>query len=153
MVQRARKATNVKHMQGDWMARDVDGWRVNIPCPGGSGFFSFKEYGGSAKAYEAARKFQIKAYNQYKKDLEYKRKHGELPKRETLNIRNRSGYRGVCRNVHPRLDGPPRIEWIAYWQDSRGIQQSESFTTAAHIDEHTCKKLALAKRAEMTNKK
>jgi len=141
------KKTVVK-IQSDWLCRDLASWRVRIPCQGGSGRFSFKEYGGSEKALNAARKFQRKALKLLEEDRDYKAKHGELPYRETVYITNKSGVRGVFRKVSPTRNGQPLITWTASWQGMNGKTFHQGYSTAQH-PESECKKKAIKKRQEM----
>lgn len=140
--------------RGEWLDRDLKGWRVRVPCQGGHGYFSFEEYGGSVKALNAARAFHAKMERQYRKDLEYKKEHGELPKRQTVNIRNRTGIPGVSREVYPSLNGSATIVWTAYW-NRNGKQFCQHFSTASyeHKNEAECKRKAIEKRKEMTEGK
>lgn len=127
---------------GDWLARDIDGWRVGVPCQGGSGRFRFADYGGSVqKALAAARKFQTKALALYKSDKAYAIKNGERPQRETVYITNRSGVRGVYRMVHPRMGTTPTIEWVGtVHKNGRLVKQG--FSTA-NFPEDVCKRKAI----------
>lgn len=155
MANGVEKRKKVESLQGEWLAREPDGWRVRVPTANGHGFFRIAEYGSSTKAYEAARKFQIKMYQQYRQDLEYKQKHGELPGHETINIRNRSGISGVARVVHPNFEAPPRIEYIVSWMETIGglrVQKSKYFNSANFVNEAACKKAAIELRAKMKEK-
>lgn len=151
----AKRIAKVQQLQGDWMAREPDGWRVKVPTQGGHGFFRIAEYGSSTKAYDAAREFQVKAYKQYLADLDYKKKNGELPRRETINIRNRSGIRGIARMVTPNLNCPPRIIYKVYWQETHGgmrIQATKEFNVDYFVNEAACKKAAIEHREKMIEK-
>lgn len=151
----AQNVQKVSTMQGDWMAREPDGWRVKVPTQGGHQFFRIAEHGSSSKAYEAARKFQVKAYKQYLEDMEYKRKNGELPRRETMNIRNRSGIRGVSRQVFPNLGCPPRIVYKVTWMETHGgmrIQASRDFNVDHYTNEAVCRQEAINHRQKMVDK-
>lgn len=155
MANTENKNQSSQRISGNWLARDWDSWVVDVPCPGGggSGRFSFKEYGGIERALRAARAFQAEAIALLEKDREYMKKHGEKPpRRHALNRRNRTGITGVHREVHPNANSTPRIAWTATWMDDRNIQRSETFTTAQHPDESVCKRLAIAKREEMLKK-
>lgn len=140
----------VEKITGEWLCRDLEGWRVRVPCQGGHGYFSFSEYGGSHKALKAARSFQEKALTQYEKDKAYYIKHGEKPARETVNIRNRSGHTGICRSVYPNLEGRENVAFIATWM-VRGKQFSKWFSTHEYGDEKTALKKAIECRAEHHN--
>ena len=141
MAQSARRTNG--RIGGDWLARDIDSWRVRVPCQGGSGRFRFADYGGSTqKALEAARKFQAKALNLYKKDKAYKAEHGEMPHRDVLPITNRSGILGVCRIVLPRADATPTILWLAY-ASVNGRRVQKGFSTAQYKTEDVCKRKAV----------
>lgn len=144
-------AENVTRISGEWLCRDMDGWRVRVPTPGGHNYFSFAEYGGNVKALNAARAFHAKMVRQLEKDREYYKKHGEMPEHETLNIRNRSGVPGCHRMVTPNLSGRPNITWFATWCKN-GRQHKKGFSTFEHGDEATCKKLAIEYRAKMLKK-
>jgi hypothetical protein len=141
----ARKA--VIKIQSDWLCRDLSSWRVRVPCVGGSGRFTFKEYGGSEKALKAARKFQKHAIKLLYDDREYYSKHGEMPYREALPITNTSGHLGVYRIVHPTQSGNPLIVWYATWtHNKKPFKQGYS---TANYTESECKKRAIKKRKEM----
>lgn len=144
----ANAARNVVKIQSDWLCRDLDSWRVRVPCQGGSGRFYFKEYGGSEKALKAAKTFQNKALRQLKKDREYMSQHGEMPYRETVYITNKSGVRGVFRIVAPTQGGQPLITWIASWQGPNGRTFTQGYSTA-QFTESQCKQKAIKKRKEM----
>jgi hypothetical protein len=146
MAKAARKT--VIKIQSDWLCRDLDSWRVRVPCQGGSGRFTFKEYGGSEKALKVARKFQKKALRSLEEDREYMSKHGEKPHRETVYITNKSGIRGVFRIVIPTQGGNPLIIWTARWQGINGKAFTSSYSTA-QFPESECKKKAIKKRKEM----
>lgn len=153
MAKASKQVETTPRIAGEWLCRDVDSWRVLVPCQGGSGRFYFSEYGGVQKALEAARQFQAKALDLLHEDREYRKKYGETPpKRPTVNIRNRTGIQGVGRSVYPNAHSKPRIVWFATWMDSRGRQQRENFSTAEYPDEATCKRLAIEKREEMQAK-
>lgn len=114
---------------GEWITRDKDRWIVKVPCQGGYGVFPISEYGGSSvKALMAARGFHTKMDKQLKKDRVYYQKHGEMPKRETLNCRNRTGHTGISRDVHPCLDGRATVVFTVYWNKNRR-QISKRFST------------------------
>lgn len=132
--------------KGEWLARDLNGWRVRVPTQGGHQYFPFDQYGGSAKALQAARRFHAKMLVQLKKDREYMAKHGEKPKRPSLNIRNRSGYTGISRAVYPTLDGA-RVQFCATWCEG-GRQYQKCFTTAQYETEEAALKAAIAYREE-----
>lgn len=144
----ASTARNVVKIQSDWLCRDLDSWRVRVPCQGGSGRFYFKEYGGSEKALKAAKIFQNKALRQLRLDRKYMSEHGEMPYRETVYITNKSGIRGVFRTVHPTQGGNPLVVWTARWQGVNGKAFTESYSTA-QFPESECKKKAIKKRKEM----
>lgn len=151
----AQKAAKVTHMQAEWMAREPDGWRVRVPTEGGHKFFKMSEYGSSTKCYEAARKFQVEMYKQHQKDLEYKRKNGELPPRKTIYMTNRSGIRGVSRQVFPNLESSPRISYVVTWTEDwhgRRVAAARSFNSNDYVNEAACKKEAIAFREEMVRK-
>lgn len=147
MTNAARK--NVIRIQGDWLCRDIDSWRVRVPCQGGSGRFYFKEYGGSEKALKAAKQFQRKALKLLKEDRAYTAKHGEKPHRETLYITNKSGICGVCRVISPTQNGKPCITWQATWSGQNGKRFAAYFSTAQYT-EAEAKAKAIKKRKEMT---
>ncbi len=146
MANIARKG--VVKIQSDWLCRDLDSWRVRVPCQGGSGRFYFKEHGGSEKALKVARRFQKKALKLLSEDREYISKHGEKPYRETVYITNKSGIRGVFRKVTPTQGGNPLITWTARWQGAHGKTFTYTYSTAQH-PESECKKKAIKKRQEM----
>lgn len=135
-------------VSGDWICRDNQGWRVRVPCQGGHQYFGLKEYGGSSKALNAARAFHTKMCKQLKKDREYFSEHGEKPERTSLNIRNRSGYTGISRNVFPNLDGRPTIAFIAYYSHN-GKQISERFSTIEYKHEEYALEAAIEWRKKM----
>ena len=144
----ANAARKVVKIQSDWLCRDLNSWRVRVPCVGGSGRFLFKEYGGSEAALKAARKFQKKALKLIIEDREYWSKHGELPYRETLYITNKSGYVGVHRVLSPNQSGQPLITWTASWPGKHGKTFHKGYSTA-QFPESECKKKAIKKRKEM----
>lgn len=113
---------------GEWIARDQDRFVVKVPTQGGYAHFNIKEYGGTLNALKAARAFHKKMVKQLKSDRAYFSEHGEKPVRQTLNCRNRSGYTGIARNVHPNLDGRPLVTFTAYYQKN-GKQISKYFST------------------------
>lgn len=142
---------SVSKMQGDWLCRDMDGWRVKIPTANGHGFFSFEQYGGVNKAFNAARAFQIKMYKQYQEDLKHKQKHGELPERERLHMNNRTGIPGVCRTIRPNQMADPHITWTGF-ATINGKTFRQSFTTT-NFSEAECKKRAIEFRDRMMARK
>lgn len=144
----ASAAKNIIRIQSDWLCRDLSSWRVRVPCVGGSGRFTFKEYGGSEKALKAARRFQKKALKLLECDREYYSQHGEMPYRETLYITNKSGHTGVHRVVSPTRNGQPLITWTASWQGRNGKTFHQGYSTA-QFPESECKKKAIKKRKEM----
>lgn len=117
-------------MSGEWLGRDLDGWRVRVPCQGGHGFFKFSDYGGVQKALIEAKAFQEKALLQYEADKKYAIKHGEKPHRETLYITNRSGIQGCFRSFYPNLFSAPTIVWTATWRRN-GKTHTARFSTAS----------------------
>jgi len=120
-------------VQGEWIARDNQGWRVRVPCQNGHQYFGIKEYGGSHNALNAARVFHAKMCRQLKSDKAYFQEHGEKPQRTTLNIRNRSGYAGIARHVYPNLDGRPLVVFQAYYsKNGKQISQRFSLTEYKH---------------------
>lgn len=123
-------AKNMKSINvvGEWIARDHDRFVVNVPCQGGHAYFHIKEHGGTLAALKAARSFHVKMCKQLEKDRAYFSEHGEKPNRPSLNIRNRSGYTGIARNVHPNLDGRPLVTFTAYYQKN-GRQTSKYFSS------------------------
>lgn len=136
------KLKNVRSIQGDWLARDGDQWRVNIPTHGGHKVFPYTEYGGMTKAFQAADRFKTKMLKQYEEDLDYRRKHGELPDRGVkLNIRNRTGVRGLSRIVTPNRYLEPLIVYCASWGPIKN-RSVVSFSTAQY-PESECKRLAM----------
>lgn len=113
---------------GEWIARDQDRFVVKVPCQGGYATFGIREHGGTVNALKAARTFHMKMVKQLDKDREYFSEHGEKPVRATLNSRNRSGYTGIARHVHPNLEGRPLITFTAYYQ-YKGRQISKYFSS------------------------
>lgn len=149
MPSQTQKKTNITNIQGDWLARDGNQWRVNIPTHNGHKLFPFAEYGGTHKALVAADKFKRKMLKQYEADLEYKRKHGELPDRgPRLHLRNRSGVTGVAIKVTPRRYTDPLIEYVATWRVRGRIIQA-TFSTARY-PEAECFRLAKLAREHKT---
>lgn len=146
MAATARKI--VIKIQSDWLCRDIASWRVRVPCVGGSGRFTFKEYGGVDKAYRAAKKFQKQAIKLLEDDRDYYSKHGEKPYREALPITNTSGHLGVYRIITPTQSGTPLITWFASWNHN-SKPFSKGFSTAQYTTEAECKKRAVKKRKEM----
>lgn len=127
----ARKITSISS-RGEWIARDGNGYRVRVPCQGGHGYFSIEEYGGSAKAHDAARKFHAKMEKQLQEDRKYEKKHGEKPHRFVLNIRNKSGYHAISKNVYPILDGSPRVTFTVSWRGKDGWPLSRTFSSTQY---------------------
>lgn len=123
----AKSMKNI-NVVGEWIARDQDRFVVKVPTQGGYATFNIKEYGGTLNALKAARTFHKKMCKQLKSDKEYFAEYGEKPVRETLNIRNRSGYTGIARNVHPNLEGRPLVTFTAYYSH-KGKQISKYFST------------------------
>lgn len=122
-------ARNVTRISGEWICRDLQGWRVKVPCQGGHKYFSYAEYGGSVKALNAARAFHAKAMKQLKEDRDYEKKHGEKPYRPTINARNRSGYAGISVMYTPNLSGRPLVTYVATWSEN-GRQFQKRFSSA-----------------------
>lgn len=145
-----KSITSISH-RGEWLCRDTkrNGYIVRVPCQGGHGFFSIDEYGSSAKAHEAARKFHAKMERQLQKDREYEKKHGEKPFRHVLNIRNTSGHHGIARNVYPVLDGSPRIVYTVTWRDSHGWPASKSFSSVQYKHDEYALEAALEFRDQV----
>lgn len=139
------------NVTGEWIARDRDRFIVKVPTQNGYGIFPIKELGGTVNALNAARAFHSKMVRQLKKDREYYQEHGEKPQRESLNIRNRSGYQGVARTVTPNLDGRPLITFTAYYSH-KGRQISKYFSTAQYKHEEYALEAAVKWRQEMLSK-
>jgi len=133
---------------GEWIARDHDRFVVDVPCQGGRGYFYIKELGGSINALKAARAFHVKMCKQLKKDREYFSEYGEKPHRTTLNIRNRSGYTGIARHVHPNLDGRPNISFTASYFHN-GKQHSQYFSSITYKHEEYALEAAIEWRKDM----
>lgn len=148
-LQRSTRPKNIIKIESDWLCRDINSWRVRVPCVGGSGRFLFKEYGGVSKALIAARRFQKQAIKLLKSDREYCSKHGEMPHREALCITNKSGFNGVHRVITPTKGGHPLIVWAATWV-LNGRRFQKGFSTAQYTTEAECKKLAIKCRKEMS---
>ena len=137
-----------KALSGGYLGRDVAGWRVRVPCPGGHGYFPFGEHGGVQKALTVARAFQEEALCLLESDRAYQKKHGEPMHREVLHMNNKTGITGVSRTMHPNLWGDPRIVWTASW--SRGnYRQCQSFSTSQYNTEDEAKDAAIEMRARM----
>ena len=139
------------NLSGEWICRDLNGWRVKVPCQGGHQYFGFEEHGGSVKALNKARSFHAKAVRQLKKDREYEAAHGEKPYRPSLNIRNRSGYTGISRVVSPSLEGQPLVVYIAYCQHN-GKQISERFSLTEYKHEEYALEAAIEWRRRKGHK-
>lgn len=108
----------VKPIEGDWLARDGDQWRVNIPIKSTCGHkvFPYAEYGGVAKAYEQAAKFQRKMLTLLEQERDFYRKHGvEMEGGNKLHMRNRTGVTGLAKTVKPNRYEKPLIEYRAAW--------------------------------------
>ena len=133
---------------GEWIARDHDRFIVNVPCQGGRGYFYIKELGGTVAALKAARAFHVKMCKQLVKDREYFSEYGEKPQRTVLNIRNRSGYTGIARHVHPNLDGRPLITFTAYYSH-KGRQLTKYFSSIEFKHEEYALEAAIKWRKEM----
>lgn len=141
MAKAQRKS--VKAIEGDWLARDLDQWRVNIPVRTQCGHkvFPYSEYGSAAKAYEAAAKFQAKMLKLLEFERDFYRKHGEYPEGEgRLHMRNKTGVRGVSRTVIPNRYEAPLVQYVAQWGPVRNRKYYQ-VSTAQH-PESECLRLA-----------
>lgn len=145
-------ARNITRTSDVWFGRDGTAWRINVPVRGGRGKFPFTQYGGIAKALDAARKFHIAAIKLLESDRAYKAKHGELPERATLNARNTSGTNGICYDVSIHKDGSIIYIYIATWFRNHR-QYSERFSTAKYKSKEDCLRRAKKKRNEMVEGK
>lgn len=117
-------------INSEWMARDRNRYIVRIPTPGGSGNFDFKQYGGTEKALEAAKKFQKKMIKQLEFDRKFHKETGDYIERKHVHVNNKTGIKGVCRIVLPRGYQNPTIVWVAQWSDVNGKRHGKAFSTA-----------------------
>ena len=137
--------------RGEWICRDAKSWRVKVPTANGHQIFKDDEYGGSGKALLAARNFHEKMYNQLKRDRAQFHKTGSKVEHETMYMTNRSGHRGIAMVVTPRLEGPPRIEYIATWS-ANGQNYHKYFSTVTHGDKTSALNAAIEHRKRMTKR-
>jgi len=151
----AAPALKITGINSEWLARDTNRYIVRIPTPGGSGNFTFREYGGSASALKAAKKFQAKMLKQLKFDRDFYLKTGDRIAREHLAVNNKTGYTGVSRLVFPNGFCNPLIVWVASWSDSTGKHRQKRFSLAdPNIkNEQDAKQKAIAYRKEKKLKK
>jgi len=149
---KSNQARNVTRISGEWICRDLEGWRVSVPCQGGHKYFPFAEYGGSAKSLNAARGFHRAMLIQLEKDRAYEKKHGEKPHREVLNSRNRSGYRNIAVMYMPNLEGRPNVVYTVYWNKNR-IQHSKRFSSHEYKHASYALEAAIEFRDELFGRK
>lgn len=142
---------SVRRISGDWLARDGAAWRVRVPCPGGSGLFTFKEHGGSQGALEAAQRFQVKAVRLLEADRAYFKKHGEKLHREVLPINNKTGIVGVRRVVQPNKEQKPNIVYFASYYRNK-VKFEKGFSTYEYGTEDKAREAAIAFRKDHPNK-
>jgi hypothetical protein len=150
----ANAAKKTSRISGEWLGRDLDSWRVRVPCQGGHGVFKFKDHGGVQKALVVAKVFQEQAMLQYEADKAYVIKHGEKPHRETLHITNSSGVKGCFRSFYPNLHSAPTIVWTATWYKNRR-SCSARFSTASkqYPTEELARNAAIEMREKMHKSK
>ncbi len=124
-------ALKISGINSEWLARDNNRYIVRIPTPCGSGNFSFKEYGGSANALKAAKKFQRRMLKQLEFDREFHAETGDYIAREHLAVTNTSGIAGVHRIIVPNGYQNANIRWCATWgKGVDGKGGSMCFSTA-----------------------
>lgn len=148
MALTAKKITGIN---SEWLARDNARYIVRIPTPCGSGNFSFKEYGSSANALKAAKKFQKRMLKQYEFDKEFHAETGDYIVREHLAVTNTSGINGVHKIICPNGYQNPRIKWCASWgKGVDGKGGTKCFSTADQNikNEQDAKQKAIAYRQE-----
>lgn len=147
----ALAALKVSGINSEWLARDVSRYIVRIPTANGSGNFSFKQYGNSANALKAAKKFQRRMLKQYEFDKDFHAKTGDYIAREHLCVTNTTGYNGVYRQVVPNGYQNANIKWCATWgKGVDGIGGCKCFSTADSKikNEQDAKQKAIAFRKE-----
>lgn len=137
-------------IEGNWLARDGEQWVVNIPTRTICGHKKFPhvDHGGVQGSYRAASKFQDEILKILEEEREFHRKHGEWPEGNKLHIRNRSGMRGVSKEVLPNRHEKPLIKYCAYWGPAN--KQTRVCFTTAHYSEDECKRLATLAREHKT---
>lgn len=124
-------ATKITGINSEWLARDVSRYIVRIPTANGSGNFPFKQYGGSAAALKAAKKFQRRMLKQLEFDREFHAETGDYIAREHLAVTNTSGINGVHRVLVPNGYQNPNIRWCATWgKGVDGKGGTKCFSTA-----------------------
>jgi len=139
----AKAQKKIKPIEGDWLARDGDQWRVNIPVKTTCGHkvFPYAEYGGIAKAYEQAAKFQRKMLTILEQERDFYRKHGvEMESEGKLHMRNRTGVRGLAKHVEPNRYDKPLIKYIASWGPVKN--RKNYYVSTAQYPETECIRLA-----------
>ena len=129
-------------IEANWLARDGEQWRVNIPtrtvC--GHKVFPHYEYGGVQGAYRAAVKFQNKMLKQLEWERDFYRKNGEWPEGEKLHMRNKTGVTGVSRYVIPNRYEKPLVQYHAAWGPMHN--RKRYFVSTAQYPESECFRLA-----------
>lgn len=147
------KRSNIRPIEGDWLARDGEQWRVRIPTHTRNGHkvFPFASYGGMQGAYKKARTFQAEMLKLLTSEKEYYAKYGEWPESEPkLHMHNKTGVRGVSKMVVPNRYQQPLIVYSAYWGPMRNRKRYSVST--AQYPETECLRLAkLAREYETTH--
>jgi len=152
----ATPATKITGINSEWLARDNNRYIVRIPTANGSGNFPFKQYGGSAPALKAAKKFQRKMLKQLEFDRKFHAETGDYIAREHLSVTNTSGINGVHRIVCPNGYQNATIKWCASWGKSvDGKGGNKCFSTASPDikNEQDAKQKAIAYRKEKQSRK